>query len=124
MDHARRPQHSGSFPNLEQHSRIAVDLDARVCCDREEFPARVRSLSLGGLFLEAPQSPPFGSPVVVSVWLPGEMLRLSAIVRWTASGGFGVQFGLLGVRETRVLTELLRVAPDGPVSRGRIAREG
>ena len=35
---------------------------------------------------------------------------LPAIVRWTSPVGMGVQFGLLGVRETHAITEIVRAA--------------
>jgi hypothetical protein len=44
------------------------------------------------------------------VALPGEAtpLRLSGTVRWSHGDGFGVQFGLLGARETFAITQLTK----------------
>ncbi|MGC4068785.1 MAG: hypothetical protein QM784_29895 [Polyangiaceae bacterium] len=40
---------------------------------------------------------------------PGQgELRVSAIVRWTQPDGFGVQFQLLGAKETYVIARLMR----------------
>jgi len=72
-------------------------------------------LSLGGMFIEAVDGTlaiPFGTPVVVHVRLSGELIALPAVVRWTRSGGIGVQFGSLGARETHAITEAVaRHAP-------------
>jgi len=35
-----------------------------------------------------------------------ENLRITGIVRWTKPGGFGVQFQLLGAKETYLLAKL------------------
>jgi type IV pilus assembly protein PilZ len=94
---------------------VVIELEARVCCEGVDFPAKVRSLSVGGLFLETMRCPPFGSPIEVDLLLPeDESLHLSAVVRWTADTGFGVQFGLLGARETQVLADLVQTATESP----------
>jgi hypothetical protein len=69
-----------------------------------------RDISLGGMFIEAPSSPAFGVEVTVVITLPGEKLPVSlpAVVRWSKPDGFGVQFGLLGARETHAITQLIR----------------
>jgi hypothetical protein len=35
-------------------------------------------------------------------------MKLPAVVRWNKPGGFGVQFGLLGAKETHSLAQLLK----------------
>jgi type IV pilus assembly protein PilZ len=65
-------------------------------------------LSVGGVFIEAASSPPFGAPVMIHADLPGApRLALSAVVRWTKPQGFGVQFGLLGAVETHALAAIV-----------------
>jgi hypothetical protein len=55
-------------------------------------------LSVGGVFIEAPSSPPFGARIVIHADLPGApKLEL----------GFGVQFGLLGAVETHALAAIV-----------------
>ena len=46
------------------------------------------------------------------VHVPGEpaAFALPAVVRWVRNGGMGVQFGLLGARETHTITELAHAA--------------
>jgi hypothetical protein len=62
------------------------------------------------MFLEASQSPAFGTELTIVGRVPGAKndLRLPAVVRWVKPGGFGVQFGLLGALETHVLSELMK----------------
>jgi hypothetical protein len=68
---------------------------------------RTRDLSVGGAFIESEEIPAFGSKISVALDAPGaENLKLSAIVRWTKPDGFGVQFQLLGAKETYLLAKL------------------
>lgn len=79
----------------------------------EETVAGVgKDISVGGMFIETTSPAPFNAEIVVVTELPGERVPLSlpAVVRWTKPGGMGVQFGLLGARETYVITELTRTA--------------
>ncbi len=71
-----------------------------------------RDISVGGMFIETETPAAFNTEIVVVTNLPGEHapLSLPAVVRWTKPGGMGVQFGLLGARETHVITELTRNA--------------
>jgi hypothetical protein len=66
-----------------------------------------RDISVGGMFVETGSPPPFGAELTISVQLPGQKDRLvlPAVVRWTRPDGMGVQFGLLGARETYAITE-------------------
>lgn len=75
-----------------------------------EFHGRARDISLGGMFITTDDAAPFGVTVTVSVLLPDErtQLQLRAIVRWSGTGGMGVQFGALGAVETHHITELTR----------------
>jgi hypothetical protein len=68
-------------------------------------------ISLGGMFVATDFPASFGSEVLIRVTLDdtaGE-LALPAIVRWTRPDGMGVQFGLLGARETFAITEIVRL---------------
>jgi type IV pilus assembly protein PilZ len=66
-------------------------------------------ISLGGMFIETATPEAFGVEVVVHVHIPGEpsAYALPGIVRWTSSEGMGVQFGLLGAKETYTISELV-----------------
>lgn len=66
-----------------------------------------RDLAVGGAFIESTEIPAFGSKVKMELKLPGsEPLHIAAIVRWTKPDGFGVQFQLLGAKETWALAKL------------------
>jgi Tfp pilus assembly protein PilZ len=69
-----------------------------------------KDISVGGMFVECPEVLPFGTELVVVGQLPGApgALRLPGVVRWAKPGGLGVQFGLLGARETHAIARLLR----------------
>jgi type IV pilus assembly protein PilZ len=77
----------------------------------ETFDGIARDISLGGMFIESPSAPSFGTAILVRVALPGrrEQVLLPGIVRWTGHNGVGIQFGLLGARETHAITQIERV---------------
>ena len=60
------------------------------------------------MFIQSDENPAFGTQMVVTMQLPGQAkpLDLPCVVRWNKPDGFGVQFGLLGARETHALTKL------------------
>jgi type IV pilus assembly protein PilZ len=60
------------------------------------------------MFVESSEEHAFGDQLTITVRLPlvKQDVVLPAIVRWLAPGGFGVQFGLLGARETHALSQL------------------
>ena len=99
-------------------SRYELRLAISVDCPGEPFaPAVCRNISVGGMFVETNRPAPFGAAVAVFAPLPGlpGLTRIDATVRWTSREGMGVQFGVMGARETHALTELIygaRLAPD------------
>ncbi len=89
--------------------RIQVDIPAEIVAEGgARIAGRVTDVSLGGARVEAEALVPFGSNVVVRMRLPGSMreLALPGVVRWTRPGVLGLQFGLLGARETHLITSL------------------
>jgi type IV pilus assembly protein PilZ len=93
------------------HPRVRLGLSGT--CRRTDgvtFTGTVRDISVGGMFMETDQAVTFGEEVTIVIRVPTSRneLSLPAIVRWTNPGGFGVQFGLLGARETHALSELFR----------------
>jgi len=92
------------------HARARINLP--VTCefaDGTVLPGEGRDLSIGGMFVAAPAQPPFNSRVTIVVPLGGaQPSRVPAVVRWSKSDGFGVQFGLLGAVETHLIAKLLR----------------
>ncbi len=79
----------------------------------ERHQGQSTDISLGGMYIETKEPEPFGADIVVHVHVPGEpsAFVLPAKVRWTSHDGMGVQFGLLGARETHTITELVRHGP-------------
>ena len=67
-------------------------------------------ISLGGMFIASDFPAAFGAEVTIHLTLDDASteLVLPAVVRWTRPDGMGVQFGLLGARETFAITELVR----------------
>ena len=71
--------------------------------------ATCHDVSLGGMFIDTPSPPAYGTSVVVHVHLPGlpAETAIASTVRWCKPQGMGVQFGRMGARETHALTLLL-----------------
>ena len=92
-------------------SRVHVSLHVRCQVQfGETFFARATDISLGGVFIESDERPRFGAEIAITTVLPGTSfeLNLPGYVRWNKPHGFGVQFGLLGAKETHFLTGFLR----------------
>ena len=84
-----------------------------LACERAgaaSFTGQARDISVGGMYLDSSEQPPFGTQLTLVGRLPGakKELRLPAVVRWAKPGGFGVQFGLLGALETHLISELMK----------------
>ena len=71
---------------------------------------RARDLSQGGMLVETTTPLPFSTEVVIQLPFGKRdgTVELGAVVRWTHPGGMGVQFGLLGARETHAIAELTK----------------
>lgn len=95
-----------------RHARapIAASLVFFVKGETAERNGTGRDISVGGMSVETTNPAPFGAEVVVHSQLPGstEVLTMPAIVRWVRDGRMGLQFGLLGAKETHVITEIKR----------------
>jgi len=99
-----------------RHPRIVLPQGMCVCwhgADLQLF-SRVKTLSMGGLFINAPDPPPVGTKVRLTFEVPGGSVRADAIVRNIVAGeGFGVEFTRMDLRDKlllqRLLNRLLRV---------------
>lgn len=78
--------------------------------DGRTFVAKAKDISMGGMYLEATESLAFAEELTLDFKPVGVRiaLKLPAVVRWTDPAGFGVQFGLMGARETHAISELVR----------------
>jgi len=92
-----------------RHPRVPVNLP--ISCEvanQGTVTGTLVDVSMGGAFVSAEKAPAFGAEVTIVGDLPGAPgARLPAVVRWSKPGGFGVQFGLLGARETHALNHLV-----------------
>lgn len=87
-------------------------MDFELSCDSPSgsHSARARDISVGGMFIETDAQLEFGLEVTISCVFPGSDARyvLPATVRWASPGGVGLQFGLLGARETHAIIRLMK----------------
>lgn len=93
-----------------RHYRKPISLTIElVGADGKARPGACRDVSLSGAHLALDDPPRFEESVVVRfpIGPGGAMLAYPSIVRWTKPGEVGVQFGLLGARETYAVTELI-----------------
>ena len=92
---------------LRRTPRARLETTVDVTVGGEHHAGQSRDISLGGMFLESAVVPAFGAAVVVTLTMPGQKapFAIPGVVRWTRDGGMGVQFGLLGARETHAITE-------------------
>jgi type IV pilus assembly protein PilZ len=97
-------------PENRQHPRKIIETDvAFQAAGGLRIAARCRDVSLGGMFIETASALAYGARVRVFVQLPGLKgeSAIDAVVRWSNPSGMGVQFGVMGARETHALTLLL-----------------
>lgn len=90
--------------------RVPVDLDIEFT-SRESWMQALgiaRDISLGGMFIETASPASYGVGVLVALRRPDAQsaVLLQGTVRWTHPDGMGVQFGLLGARETYAIVSL------------------
>jgi type IV pilus assembly protein PilZ len=93
-----------------QHPRKIIEAEvAFQAGGGARIDARCRDVSLGGMFIETAAPSPYGAAVRVFMRLPGlkDEIGVDAIVRWSMPSGMGVQFGVMGARETHALIALL-----------------
>jgi len=128
-----------SGPEKRRTDRVPIEVAVQFTSkgSLDKIPGVSKDISLGGMFIETAFPAPFGAAVLVGLTLPGQEapVLLSGTVRWTNAGGMGVQFGLLGARETYAITELERahvslavpaareVAPHAAVHQPRMTTE-
>jgi type IV pilus assembly protein PilZ len=93
------------------HPRVPISADV-TCEDKAGgvVHGRSKDISIGGMFIESEAQVSFGTELIIVLRLPNtkQDSRLPGTVRWQGPGGFGVQFGLLGARETHAISELLK----------------
>jgi hypothetical protein len=100
-------------PEVSVHEKRAYSrnqIRVQVTCTTEggaTIVGSTRDLSIGGAFIETREVPAFGSKVSLRVQGGnGAEIVVAGIVRWTKEDGFGLQFQLLGAKETYVLAKM------------------
>lgn len=93
-----------------QHQRADLQVLVRITSkDGTVWETESVDISVGGMFLGGQSQVPIGVEVTLSFEMPKlGAVELPGYVRWTAERGFGVQFGLLGARETHAIGTLVR----------------
>jgi type IV pilus assembly protein PilZ len=95
-----------------RYNRLSIDIPVELVPkgSEERIAGRAKDISLGGMYVETPKPMSFGSNLTIHVTLPGQRTPCSmpAVVRWTRGEGMGLQFGLIGARETHAITELTK----------------
>ena len=91
--------------------RKTVDLEALVFVEGAAgpVPGRCRDISIGGVYVVTQAKAAFGHKVELQVDIPGtrETVIIAALVRWGGPDGLGLQFGLLGAKETHAIAKLI-----------------
>ena len=99
---------------LRRTPRAPIDANVQINVkgDGETHTGHARDISLGGMFIETVLTPTFGTECEITLTMPGEKapFKMPGVVRWTRDGGMGVQFGLLGARETHSITEFVKAS--------------
>lgn len=97
----------------DKRSHPRAPLDTNITCEVKggaTISGSAKDISMGGMFIESEAQVTFGQEVIILLRLPNAKAdsRLPGVVRWIKPGGFGVQFGLLGARETHAISELFK----------------
>jgi type IV pilus assembly protein PilZ len=98
---------SRKHPRKAAHPPVAFQVG-----DGPRENARCRDISLGGAFLETTRRLAYETRLKVFVFLPSLKREtiVESTVRWSTAEGMGVQFGVMGAKETASLVELLATA--------------
>lgn len=101
---------------LRRHSRVPLETEVVITPKGGAASqgaggsmAHAKDISVGGMFVATAEPLTFGAELTVHVTLPGqaEALVLPGVVRWVRGEGMGIQFGLIGARETHAITEYI-----------------
>jgi type IV pilus assembly protein PilZ len=95
---------------LRRYERTPIDIAidfSRPGSDARS-PGRATDISIGGMFIETSAPQAFSTEIVVHLMIPGQRsaMAIPGVVRWARGGGMGVQFRLLGARETHAIMSL------------------
>lgn len=87
---------------------VEYEIEFSIVGEAERATGICRNLSLGGIHVETDTPAPFGANVTVYLSLRGMGPEgMPGIVRWVKPQRMGIQFGLLGARDTYAITQAL-----------------
>jgi hypothetical protein len=91
--------------NQRKQQRFDRRLEIEVAIGERRASTFTRNLSLGGVFVESAERPPFGTRVQLKFKVPTqkEMIDVGGVIRWHDGSGFGVQFDGLRARDVWAL---------------------
>jgi type IV pilus assembly protein PilZ len=97
-----------------EYQRAPLDVTVKITSpEGREWETVSIDISVGGMFLGGLAPLETGSSVTLQFALARlGQVSLPAFIRWSAPSGFGVQFGLLGARETHAIGGLVRQAAE------------
>jgi hypothetical protein len=90
--------------------RYPIDLPARLRVGESDLSARIRNLSMGGVYVVGP-SLPIGTRCMLRFTAPQlEVFEHWCTARWTTAEGCGLQFETLQAMDTYQLARFIRSA--------------
>ena len=105
---------SGTYPlgSGLRHSLTVISspIAGRVVAEERDDHCLILKLGVGGAFVACEHPPAYGERVTLRIGAGGSAFEVEGIVRWLDAGGFGVQFGFCGARETAALARLVQAA--------------
>lgn len=99
-----------AYPSRRFTSRVHTPGDVWVCwkCQGRDDIAQVRDMSMGGLFIETPQSWPSGTLTRLDFLVAEGQIRADAVVRHSKAGaGLGLKFTALSEQDRPKLAALI-----------------
>jgi type IV pilus assembly protein PilZ len=97
------PKEKRKFERAPMQAVVVVEVEGE-----DAQVGQAVDISVGGMFVDGVVAP-FGARVTLRMRLPGDdaAVVVSGVVRWVRDSGVGVQFGLLGARETHAITNVV-----------------
>ena len=97
-------------PSRRVNARLVVAQDVWVCwhSNGRDDVARVRDMSLGGLFLQTPAQRPVGASTKLDFLVSEGQIRADAVIRHVGRGGLGLKFTAVTDADRPRLAALLR----------------
>ena len=101
--------HAASAPSRRFSSRVQAPGNVWVYwkCQGREDVSLVRNMSMGGLFIETPQTKPAGMLTRLDFLVEEGQIRADAVVRHAAGAGMGLKFTALSELDRPKLAALI-----------------